>query len=125
MAVRGVQNAALFLPESCASQLSLCLPSRRLFELAGEHRLDIVHPSLCSDLDSTSLNIEFNRNNPHRVLRFTSWVDSLAPLFSFPFFQGSVVATLENAHSGVADTSACAQHPDIVLQLSDEDCALK
>ena len=96
------------LPESCASPLSLCLSPRRLFELAGEHRLDIAHPSLCSDLDSTSLNIEFLRNNPHRVLRLTSWVDSLAPLFSFSFFQGSVVATLENAHSGGAATGTRA-----------------
>lgn len=105
----------MLLPGSFASSLSLCLLLRRLFELAGEHRLDIAHPSLCSDLDSTSLNIEFNRVNPHRVLRFTSWVDSLAPLFSFSFFQESVVATLENAHSGGAEM-VHAHHPDLMLQ---------
>eukprot|EP00891_Asterochloris_glomerata_P006950 jgi/Astpho2/6950/Aster-01812 len=96
--VEGGKYEFIYFPEDIIVQSGAMV--NRLFELAGEHRLDIAHPSLCSDLDSTSLNIEFNRVNPHRVLRFTSWVDSLAPLFSFSFFQESVVATLENAHSG-------------------------
>jgi hypothetical protein len=72
----------------------------RLFELMQQHKLDLGHPSLCSNLDSDMRHLELLHSAPTMVLRYTTWVGLTAPAFSMAFFEEHVMSTLEHAVYG-------------------------
>ncbi|KAA6420076.1 MAG: hypothetical protein FRX49_09925, partial [Trebouxia sp. A1-2] len=72
----------------------------RMFEMMAQYDLLMAHPSVCSDLESDSHLMDMLRRQPTNVLRYTTAVDILAPLFDMAFFQDSVVDTLGNATYG-------------------------
>ena len=66
----------------------------------AQYDLLMAHPSVCSDLESDSHLMDMLKRQPTNVLRYTTAVDILAPLFDMAFFQDSVVNTLQNATYG-------------------------
>lgn len=66
----------------------------------SQFELMLAHPSLCSDLESQSLHTDVLKQQPINVLRYTTAVDVLAPVFDMGFFQDTVVQTLQNATFG-------------------------
>ena len=64
------------------------------------HDLLLAHPSICSELESQSLQMDMLKRQPINKLRYTTAVDTLAPLFDMAFFQDTVVETLQNATLG-------------------------
>ena len=72
-----------------------------MFEMMAQYDLLMAHPSVCSDLESDSHLMDMLRRQPTNVLRYTTAVDILAPLFDMAFFQDSVVDTLGNATYGI------------------------
>ena len=64
------------------------------------HGLLLAHPSICSELESLSLEMDMLRRQPVNKMRYTTAVDILAPLFDMAFFQDTVVQTLQNATYG-------------------------
>ena len=73
----------------------------RMFEMMAQYDLLMAHPSVCSDLESDSHLMDMLKRQPTNVLRYTTAVDILAPLFDMAFFQDSVVNTLHNATYGM------------------------
>ena len=71
-----------------------------MFDLMSQYELLLAHPSLCSDLESQSLYTDVLKQQPTNVLRYTTAVDVLAPVFDMGFFQDTVVQTLQNATFG-------------------------
>ena len=78
------------------------LPSCRMFAMMAEYDLVLAHPSICSDLESQAHLNDLLKRQPTNRLRYTMAVDILAPLFHMPFFQDSVIPTLQNATYGMA-----------------------
>ena len=72
-----------------------------MFEMMAQFDLLLAHPSVCSDLESDSHLMDMLKRQPTNVLRYTTAVDILAPLFDMAFFQDSVVNTLQNATYGM------------------------
>lgn len=64
------------------------------------YSLLLAHPSLCSDLESDAHLPTLLQRQPISLLRYTTAVDILAPLFDMAFFQDSVIDTLQNATYG-------------------------
>ncbi len=67
----------------------------------AQYDLLLAHPSVCSDLESDSHLMDMLKRQPTNVLRHTTAVEILAPLFDMAFFQDSVVNTLKNATYGM------------------------
>ncbi|DBB15097.1 TPA: hypothetical protein ACH3X3_004108 [Trebouxia sp. C0006] len=92
------QYQYIYLPDSdvyhAAEQID------RMFEMMAQYDLLMAHPSVCSDLESDSHLMDMLKRQPTNVLRYTTAVDILAPLFDMAFFQDSVVNTLHNATYG-------------------------
>ena len=80
----------------------------------SQYELLLAHPSLCSDLESQSLQTDMLKQQPANVLRYTTAVDVLAPVLDMAFFQDTVVDTLQNATFGELPhskgTSACSMY---------------
>ena len=79
-----------------------------MFEMVSQYELLLAHPSLCSDLESQSLQTDMLKQHPVNVLRYTTAVDVLAPVFDMGFFQDTVVQTLQNATFGMLLPSECS-----------------
>ena len=79
----------------------LVLSCCRMFEMMAQYDLLMAHPSVCSDLESDSHLMDMLKRQPTNVLRYTTAVDILAPLFDMAFFQDSIVNTLHNATYGM------------------------
>ena len=90
-----------------------------MFEMMSEYELLLAHPSLCSDLESQSLQTDMLKQQPVNVLRYSTAVDILAPVFDMAFFQDTVVQTLQNATFGAPPhcegPSACSMHAAFLL----------
>ena len=76
-----------------------------MFEMMSQYELLLAHPSLCSDLESQSLQTDMLMQQPVHVLRYTTAVDVLAPVFDMAFFQDTVVQTMRNATFGALPCS--------------------
>ena len=85
-----------------------------MFEMMSHYELLLAHPSLCSDLESQSLQTDMLKQQPVNVLRYTTAVDVLAPVFDMAFFQDTVVQTMQNATFGALPLSewppACSMY---------------
>lgn len=75
--------------------------------MMSQYELLLAHPSLCSDLESQSLQTDMLKQQPVNVLRYTTAVDVLAPVFDMVFFQDTVVETLQNATFGELPHRKC------------------
>ena len=78
-----------------------------MFERMSEFGLLLAHPSLCSELESYAPLMPVLQRQPVRILRYTTAVDILAPIFDVGFFQDSVVDALQNATYGRHPASMC------------------
>lgn len=67
-----------------------------------ENQLDLAHLSWCSGLDSQSAHMIYMQILPVMILRYGTYVDAAAPIFSWTFFQETVLQTLEEAQTGTA-----------------------
>ena len=85
----------------------------------SEYNLLLGHPSVCSDLESDAHLLELLRRQPTNVLRYTTAVDILAPVFDMTFFQDSVLQTLKEATYGQLQTQI---PPPVLHQNMQELC---
>ena len=76
----------------------------RMFDMMDQFELLMAHPAVCSDLESDSHLMDMLKRQPTNVLRYTTAIDILAPLFDMAFFQDTVVHTLANATYGTPST---------------------
>ena len=83
----------------------------RMFEMMSEYDLLLAHPSLCSELESLSLQLTLLKRQPVNKLRYTTAVDILAPIFDMTFFQDTVVQTLQDATYGERQSNGCSDFP--------------
>lgn len=79
-----------------------------MFEMMLAHDLLLAHPSICSELESLSLQMDLLKRQPVNKLRYTTAVDTLAPMFDMAFFQDTVMQTLQNANYGKVATYLCS-----------------
>lgn len=96
-----MQSSDLRCHVSLCGDTLACPPCYRMFEMMAQYDLLLAHPSVCSDLESDSHLMDMLKRQPTNVLRYTTAVDILAPLFDMAFFQDSVVNTLPNATYGM------------------------
>lgn len=82
-----------------------------------EYDLLMAHPSVCSEKESLSHVMDLLKCQPHNVLRYTTAVDIIAPVFDIDFFQDSVALTLENATYGMPIHSRLQQSAVIAMML--------
>ena len=99
IAVRRIKFDTMFHSSPTDMNFGL-LACCRMFDIMSEYNLQLGHPSVCSDLESDAHLLELLRRQPTNVLRYTTAVDILAPVFDMTFFQDSVVQTLKNATYG-------------------------
>ena len=71
----------------------------RAFSLMQHYGLQLAQPSLCSWFESHTWQPPLFRD-PRIVMRFTTFVEIMVPMFNMEFFTSQVVATLENAETG-------------------------
>eukprot|EP00887_Chlorella_sp_A99_P005466 scaffold1.g5466.t1 len=71
----------------------------RAFDLFHEHALLMAQPSVC-DTHWTFTQWRILYQNPGYLLRHTTFIEIMAPIFDMAFFQGLVVPTLHNAFTG-------------------------
>lgn len=72
-----------------------------MFDMMLDYNLLLAHPSICSERESLSHISALLKCQPHNVLRYTTAVDIIAPVFDTAFFQDSVLLTLDNATYGM------------------------
>ena len=61
----------------------------------------MAHLTWCSALDTQSDFMMYMQISPINILRYGTYVDVVAPLFSWPFLQHIVLPTLVEAQTGV------------------------
>ena len=76
----------------------------RLLRLSMENKLDLAHLSWCSGLDSQSDHMIYMQILPVMILRYGTYIDVAAPIFSWTFFQEVALQTLEEAQTGLQTT---------------------
>ena len=74
--------------------------AHRLLRLSTEANLDLAHLTWCSGLDSHAEHMIYMQSSPIVVMRYGTYVDTGAPLFSWPFLQQIVLPTLVEAQTG-------------------------
>ncbi len=74
----------------------------RLLQLSKDVDLDLAHLTWCSALDSQSDFMMYMQISPIVILRYGTYVDTAAPLFSWPFLQQIVLPTLVEAQTGMS-----------------------
>ena len=72
-----------------------------------EVNLDLAHLTWCSALDTQSDFMMYMQISPINILRYGTYVDIAAPLFSWPFLHHIVLPTLVEAQTGVAFLPLC------------------
>lgn len=73
-----------------------------------DNRLDLAHLTWCSALDTQSDFMMYMLISPVVVLRYGTYVDTAAPLFSWSFLQQIVLPTLVEAQTGTK--TICSTH---------------
>lgn len=63
--------------------------------------LDLAHLTWCSALDTQSDFMMYMQISPINILRYGTYVDIAAPLFSWPFLHHIVLPTLVEAQTGM------------------------
>lgn len=66
-----------------------------------ENELDLASLSWCSGLDSQSDHMIYMQILPVMILRFGTYIDVAAPIFSWTFFHETVLQTLVEAQTGM------------------------
>ena len=69
------------------------------FAIMQYYGLQLAQPSLCSWFESHTWQ-QLLFSDPRIIVRFTTFVEIMVPMFSMQFFTSQVVATLENAETG-------------------------
>ena len=82
--------------------------------------LDLAHLTWCSALDTQSDFMMYMQISPINVLRYGTYVDIAAPLFSWPFLHHIVLPTLVEAQTGVALLPPCFGCPHAMLTCPDQ-----
>ena len=73
-----------------------------------DSHLDLAHLTWCSALDTQSDFMMYMLISPVVVLRYGTYVDTAAPLFSWSFLQQIVLPTLVEAQTGTH--TICSMH---------------
>ncbi len=80
----------------------------RMLQLSMSNHLDLAHLTWCSALDTQADFMMYMLISPVVVLRYGTYVDIAAPLFSWSFLQQIVLPTLVEAQSGT--NTICSMH---------------
>ena len=80
-----------------------------MLQLSMNSRLDLAHLTWCSALDTQADFMMYMLISPVAVLRYGTYVDTAAPLFSWSFLQQIVLPTLVEAQTGTK--AICSMHP--------------
>lgn len=68
--------------------------------MSRTYRLDLAQASWCSGDDTRSAHLDLLRMQPITLLRYTTYVEASAPVFSYSFWDTIVSAQLEGADQG-------------------------
>ena len=79
-----------------------------MLQLSMSNHLDLAHLTWCSALDTQADFMMYMLISPVVVLRYGTYVDIAAPLFSWSFLQQIVLPTLVEAQSGT--NTICSMH---------------
>lgn len=71
-----------------------------MFALSQEHKLDLAQASWCSGDDTLTPHLDLLRMQPITLLRYTTYVEAAAPVFSYTFWDEVVRQHLEGADRG-------------------------
>ncbi|KAL3156462.1 hypothetical protein ABBQ38_000767 [Trebouxia sp. C0009 RCD-2024] len=88
----------LYFPEEAVVQDISAIST--LLQISVEANLDLAHLTWCSTLDSDSEYMKYMQMSPSLILRFGTYVETAAPLFSWPFLHRIVLPTLVEAQTG-------------------------
>ena len=70
-----------------------------MFELSAEYELSLARPSWCSQQDTVAKQPDLQMHAP-LVLRYLTYVETLAPIWSCSFRDKHVVPSLQQADQG-------------------------
>ena len=82
----------------------------RLLQLSVEANLDLAHLTWCSTLDSDSEHMTYMQRIPTLVSRYVTYVETAAPLFSWPFLHRIVLPTLVEVQTGMLSCHMLYSH---------------
>ena len=74
-----------------------------MFELTAEYELDLAQPSWCSGQDTVAKQSDLQMHGT-LLLRYLTYVETLAPLWSRSFWHEHVVPSLQHADQGTSLT---------------------
>jgi hypothetical protein len=93
------QYKAVMVPDDDVEFFDTCTINR-IFEVFDAYKLLLGQPSLCrTPYKSTYWDLLYS-NRPETVLRYVTFVEIMAPIFSMDFFNGVVQPSLWNAYTG-------------------------
>ena len=72
-----------------------------MFELSAEYQLDLAMPSWCSTQDTVSKHTAWAQMQGNLILHYTTYVETIAVLWSRAFWTEHIVSSLKDAEQGV------------------------